>query len=103
MWTGELIDAMPFNEGVGNILASLCPAIQRDEDGTKLSRMRLRPRDELFRTLDLYYRLHWWTENARLTGKDTGVVRNDIIMERRKALEWILDPGCDWDNVELST
>jgi hypothetical protein len=53
--------------------------------------------------LDLYYRLHWWTRNSQLTGKDTSVVRLDIIMERRKALEWIMDPTCDWDNVEMST
>jgi hypothetical protein len=65
--------------------------------------MRLRPSDELFRMLDLYYRLHWWTRNSQLTGKDTSVVRLDIIMERRKALEWIMDPTCDWDNVEMST
>ena len=65
--------------------------------------MRLRSRDELFRMLDLHYRLHWWTRNAQLTGKDTGVVRLDIIMERRKALEWVMDPACDWDNVEMST
>ncbi len=65
--------------------------------------MRLRSHEELFRMLDLYYRLHWWTRNAQLTGQDTGEVRLDIIMERRKALEWIMDANCDWDSVELST
>jgi hypothetical protein len=104
VWAGQLIPALPFDESVGNSLASLCPSLQRNEDGSKLSKkMRLRPRDELFRMLDLYYRLHWWTRNAGLTGQDTGVVRLDIIMERRKALEWIMDPGCDWDNVQEDT
>lgn len=104
VWAGQLIPDLPFAEGVGNILASLCPAIHRNEDGSKLSKkMILRSRDELFRMLDLYYRLHWWTRNSQLTGKDTGAVRLDIIMERRKALEWIMDPACDWDNVEMST
>ncbi len=104
VWAGQLVDNLPFDEGVGNELASLCPALQRNEDGSKLSKkMRLRPSDELYRMLDLYYRLHWWTRNSQLTGKDTGVVRLDIIMERRKTLEWIMDPTCDWDNVEMST
>jgi hypothetical protein len=104
VWAGKLIDDLPFDKSVGNELASLCPALQRNEDGSKLSKkMRLRSRDELFRMLDLYYRLHWWTRNSQLTGKDTGVVRLDIIMERRKALEWVMDPACDWDNVEMST
>ncbi len=101
---GQLIDELRFDEGVGNILASLCPALQRNEDGSKLStKMRLRSREELFRELDLYYRLHWWTRNSRLTGKDTGAVRLDIIVERRKALEWVMDPACDWDRVDMST
>jgi len=104
VWAGQLVAELPFDEGVGNILASLCPALQRNEDGSKLSKkMRLRPRDELFRMLDLHYRLHWWTRNSHLTGKDTGAVRLDIIMERRKALEWVMDPACDWDDVEMST
>jgi hypothetical protein len=103
-WVGQLIDDLPFDEGVGNALASLCPALQRNEDGSKLSKtMRLRSRDELFQMLDLHYRLHWWTRNAQLTGKDSGDVRPDIIMERRRALEWVMDPSCDWDSVEMST
>lgn len=104
VWVGQLVDELPFDEGVGEVPASLCPALQRNEDGSKLSKkMRLRSREELFRMLDLYYRLHWWTRNSQLTGKDTGVVRLDIIMERRKALEWVMDPGSDWDNVEMGT
>jgi hypothetical protein len=104
-WAGRLIDDLPFDQAVGNNLASLCPALQRNEDGSKLSKkMRLRSRDELFRMLDLHYRLHWWTRNAQLTGQETGVVRLDIIMERRKALEWLMDAEkCDWDSVETST
>lgn len=104
VWAGQLIPGLPFDEGVGDVLASLCPKLQHDEDGSKFSKnMRLRSRDELFRMLDLYFRLHWWTRNAHLTGQNTGVVRLDIMMERRKALEWIMDPECDWDNVEQGT
>ncbi len=104
VWVGQLIDDLPFDEGVGNTLASLCPVLQRNDDGSKLSKtMRLRTRDELFRILDLHYRLHWWTRNAQLTGQEAGDVRLDIIMERRKALEWVMDPTCGWDSVEMST
>jgi hypothetical protein len=103
-WAGQLIPELAFDEGVGNVLATLSPALQRNEDGAKFSKkMRLRSRDELFQMLDLYYRLHWWTRNAQLTGQDTGEVRLDIIMERRKALEWIMHPTCDWDKVEQGT
>ncbi len=103
-WVGSLVDDLPFDEGVQDSLASFSPNLQDDENGSKYAgKMRLRPRDEIFRMLDLYYRLHWWTFNSHLTGKDTGNVQLDIIMERRKALEWVMDPACDWDSVDLGT
>jgi hypothetical protein len=102
VWAGHLIDDLPFNEGVGSVLASLCPALQQNEDGSKLSKkMRLRSYEELFRMLDLHFRLHWWA--LQRTGNASGVVSLDIIMERRKALEWVMDPTCDWDNVVMNT
>lgn len=103
-WTGGLIDEIPFDKPVGDNLASLCPNLQRNEDGSKiLKRMGLRPHGEMFRMLDLYFRLHWWTRNAQLTGDATGDVSIDVIMERRKALEWVMNAENDWDNVEMST
>ncbi|MCB9867888.1 MAG: DUF4272 domain-containing protein [Phycisphaerales bacterium] len=103
-WVGGLIEQMPFDEHVGDNLAALCPNLQIGEDGAKfLTRMRLRPHDELYRMRDLYYRLHWWTRNAELQGQPTGNVSIDIIMERRKALEWTLNADDDWDNVNMST
>jgi hypothetical protein len=65
--------------------------------------MQLRSQDDLIRMRDLYYRLHWWVRDAQLQGQDTGDVCIDIIMERRKALEWAMDADYDWDSVELST
>lgn len=103
-WAGGLIDRLPFDKPAGDNLASLSPNLQQNEDGSKfLERMRLRPHDELFRMLDLYYRLHWWARDAQLQGQPTGGVSIDIVMERRKALEWVLNARDDWDNVEVST
>lgn len=104
VWVGGLIKDLPFDEGVNDSLASLSPNLQHNEDGSKYAhKMRLRSRDEIFRMLDLYYRLHWWTRNAQLTGQETGKVQLDIIMERRKALDWVMDPTCDWDSVRQET
>ncbi|MEZ4442665.1 MAG: DUF4272 domain-containing protein [Polyangiaceae bacterium] len=104
MWAGSLISAMPFDESVGDGMAALCPNLERGEGPEKFSQhMRLRPSDELFAELDLYFRLHWWTRDANLNGYDTGSVKLSVIMERRKALEWILDPTCDWDHVPDNT
>jgi hypothetical protein len=53
--------------------------------------------------LDLYYRLHWWVRDAQLNRYPSDPVSIDIIMERRKSLEWLLDSASDWDHIELST
>jgi hypothetical protein len=103
-WAGGLIDELFFDQPVGDNLASLCPNLQRNEPGSNfIQRMRLRPHTELFRMLDLYYRLHWWTREAQLQGQATGDASSDIIVERRKALEWVLDARNDWDHVQLTT
>jgi hypothetical protein len=104
LWVGNLIEDLAFDQPIQDYMASLCPALQHNEDGSKFANnMKIRSHDELFRMLDLYFRLHWWTRDGQLNGYETGDVRLDIIMERRKALEWVLDDSCDWDNVELST
>jgi hypothetical protein len=61
--------------------------------------MRLRPYPELYAMRDLAYRFHWWTRDSHLKGEDSGPVQLDIVMERRKALEWILDEQIDWDDM----
>jgi hypothetical protein len=95
---------MPLDAPVGDNLASLCPDLRYDQDGAKfVERMKLRPHEDIFRMLDLYYRAHWWTRNAQLTGQKTGALSIDIIMERRKALEWVLDGTENWDSVNMST
>jgi hypothetical protein len=54
--------------------------------------------------LDLYYRAHWYVVDGHLHRYDTGDFDLDIIMERRKALEWIGDPTVeDWDYTDAST
>ncbi|CAN7326016.1 DUF4272 domain-containing protein [Variovorax paradoxus] len=103
-WAMGKVAELPFDRSVGSELASLLPNLQKNEDGSDfLKQATLRPRPELFRMLDLYYRVHWWTRTARLHGEQSGGVSLDIVMERRKSLEWLLNDVGDWDDVELST
>ncbi|MGV3620475.1 MAG: DUF4272 domain-containing protein [Archangium sp.] len=103
MWAGGLIDRMDFTEGVPDSMASLCPNLQRGEDGSKFAGFKLRPYEEIFRELDLHYRLHWYARNGLLTKTPTPPVEHSVILERRKALEWVLDPSHAWDDVRLDT
>ena len=48
LWATQLIKEMPFDRGVEDFMGSLCPNLQRNEDGTKFRRnMRLRSYPEL--------------------------------------------------------
>jgi Domain of unknown function (DUF4272) len=104
MWVGGLIDDLPFDEPVESFMGSLVPNLQHAEDGSKFHhKMQIRSYPEVFQMLDLYFRLHWYARNGQLKRQSTDPVNLDIIMERRKALEWVMRPGVDWDDVPLNT
>jgi len=104
LWAGSLADDLAWDRRLPNHMASLLPNLKLNEDGSTLGRrMRLRPHAELLAMLDLYYRLHWYAEDGRLNGYPTPGVDWSVVMERRRALEWVLDPETGWDEVDLST
>lgn len=103
MWVGGVVDELDFRNAVPDSMASLCPDLQANEDGSKFAQFELRSYEEVFRELDLHFRLHWYARNGQLTKTPTPPVNTSVILERRKALEWVLDPSHAWDNVNLNT
>jgi len=104
MWAGNLIDDLPIDKHVEDYQAELCPNLQVGEDDSRFREtMRIRPKDEIFKKLDLYFRTHWHTRNGKLNGYSTGEMDDSIVLERRKALEWLMDNTLDWDNIPLNT
>ncbi len=61
-----------------------------------------RPLEEIASRVDLYYRLHWYTRHCKLT-KQECVLSDGIVMERRKALDWVYGVEADWDEIPLDT
>jgi hypothetical protein len=104
MWAGNLISDLAIDKPVSDRMVELVPNLEKNEDGAKfLEKMRLRPDEELYQMLDLYFRIHWYTEDGRINGYSTGNISSDIVMERRKALEWLMDSSSEWDDIRLST
>ncbi|MBY0271318.1 MAG: DUF4272 domain-containing protein [Burkholderiales bacterium] len=104
MWVGSLIDDLPFQSPVEDRMASMCPNLEKNEGPQKFTeRMRLRKPNKIFQMLDLYFRVHWWARDGQINGYTTKPADLDIVMERRKALEWVLNPNCNWDDVPLNT
>lgn len=104
LWAGGLTEALPIEREVPVEMYEILPSVPKGENGRAFSaKVRLRPYAELYAMRDLYYRAHWFARDGSLNGYDTGVFSMDSIMERRKALEWLLDETQDWDDVDLST
>jgi hypothetical protein len=81
---------------------------------SKNLKANLRANEVIYKMLDLYYRLHWLCVNESLkTGNSpyipdinlsTGkTIYGSLIMERRKALTWVMHSGMDWDHVDMNT
>lgn len=64
--------------------------------------LKLRETYEMLLELDLYYNLHWLAKHYEDLGS-TKKLNLSVIVERRKALEWILNKNADWDDVNLDT
>ena len=104
LWAGGLVKDLGIERLVSmDDLASLPKVGAGESAGSFTRRVRLRPYRELFEMRDLYYRAHWYARDGGLNGYDTGEFSIDVIMKRRKALEWLLDASQAWDDVEMST
>lgn len=99
-WCLGLVELDPFRR-CDDDLASHFPQPFTDPSGF-ISDATLRPVDEIYQQADLHYRLHWAARNARLMGHRLGVDEG-LISERRKALDWAVGVGQDWDEIPLDT
>lgn len=104
-WIGSLIPEIPVEGPVGDELATLMPNLQVNEPPDRLRRtFRLRSPAAIYQKLDLYYLAHWYARDGALRKYDTAPFDLDVIMERRKALEWVMDAEIeDWDHTPDGT
>lgn len=60
--------------------------------------------EEILDMLDLYYRYHWACVQHRIDhGKTEFIIDEEIVLERRRALEWLISDEFDWNNIRLDT
>lgn len=103
-WVGGFHDNLTFNTGVENILASHLPNIEKNESAEGfIEDFKFRKEIEIFEMLDKFYRVHWFARNNNLKGITSRKVDLDIIIERRKTLEFTCCNELDWDKISLDT
>lgn len=103
-WIGGLHNNLTFNTPVEDSLASMLPNIKKNESAKPfISKFRLRSKYQLFNMLDKFYRAHWFARQNSLMNVSSDKVDMDLIMERRKALEFTCYSNIDWDDISLDT
>lgn len=64
----------------------------------------LRQPSEIMDMLDLYYNYHWACVDNRINSNtNCGELNEEVVMERRKALEWLICNDKNWDSISLDT
>lgn len=108
-WLPEAIQALGWalglvaldpNNHCDDTLASKFPI--RSDPADFIAAAELRPPEELQAEVDFHYRLHWWVRDCELNDTESGFVTS-IVMERRRALDWVYGVCADWDEISLDT
>ncbi|TWU07788.1 DUF4272 domain-containing protein [Stieleria varia] len=103
MWAGNLFEHLDFTRPIPDEMYEMCPHVRDDDGPTKFAdRMAIRSFDEIYRSLDLHYRLHWYAFQNQLRD-ERGTFDLSRFIERRRALEWLLSPGLTWGSVSMNT
>lgn len=103
-WAIGLQDKLPFADAICDVSAISSTVIERGTDGLRQQPVA-RPAVEVLDTLDLHYRLHWASRQARL--KKTAVpagLNDSVLQERHHALNWLVRfEDREWDDVDTPT
>jgi hypothetical protein len=103
-WAVGLLDALPFPSATCDVPA-LAKTILGLDAASFVSGARLRAATDVLDALDLTFRLHWATTDARVkkAAQPSGV-EPGVVAERHYALNWLTGfEGADWDDVTTPT
>jgi hypothetical protein len=97
-------DALPFPSGIVDVSA-LAETMLKLDAKRLLVEARMRPTHEILAALDLAYRLHWLTTEARMRPDLSAEgVEPGVVLERHYALAWLTRfEEAEWDEVSTPT
>ena len=103
-WALGCHDVLDFSDSCSDDFISMLPDLKSNAATSDfLSGLIIRSGDELVRYCDLAYCLHWGAREAALSAEAVvGAVPENVVRERRRALEWLIGND-DWYDVNLDT
>ncbi len=65
---------------------------------------KMRSAEDILAMADYFYRLHWACVEHRINpGTPVGDISEEVVMERRRGLEWLIGGEDDWFDISLDT
>jgi hypothetical protein len=103
-WAVNALDALPFPDAICDV-SSLAKTILALDARAFVAGARLRAAGELLDALDVVFRLHWATTDARIKKTEPPAgVEPGVVAERHHALNWLVRfENADWDDVSTPT
>lgn len=103
LWALGYLPKLNPPDQIANVPAEI--GIIRDKGPERFTKdVKLRPMSEILDQADLYYRLHWAAIELRLKGQRNEKANEEIIMERHRALNWLIRyMNQSWDDVSTDT
>ena len=103
-WAIGIAPELPFPTTVCDV-SPLAKAVLATSNESLVASALLRPAPEILDALDLTYRLHWATNDARVKNvKPPADVEPGVVAERHYALNWLARDGdAEWDDVKTAT
>ncbi len=103
-WAMGIVSEMNFGKDCDNRFAAMLPNLKASQSSQDFRR-KANPRSlkQVVAACDLAYCLHWAIQESELSGKrQTGNLKPYVVVERRRALEWLLSKE-SWDGIPLDT
>ena len=103
-WALGITNELNFAKDCDSRFVGMLPNLKQSEScGAFRRNIRLRPVEQVMASCDVAYCLHWFVRQANLGGNNSmSNLKSYIIVERRRALEWLLSED-GWDEVSLDT
>ncbi len=97
-----MVELDPFQNCDDDLASEFPPSFT--DPSTFIASATLRPFLDIYQQADLHYRLHWAARNHRWRlWRPRFPVKESLIAERRKPLDWVIGVEAEWDEVSLDT
>lgn len=104
LWVLGIVDDISYPTDICDCQKAISVVCNCEDYQEFVEQCQLRNIEEVLDMLDLYYRYHWACVEKQIQ-PDTliGDLNPEVVMERRRGLEWLVNEEKDWNDISLDT